>query len=134
MNHTVLVQVSNGLNHYLNKMRSVTLKIASLLTYTVKQLSTQGQIRHQIHYGKKRLSDRAPTIIVRVETDPGLLTIIKSLKVIDQTEDIFVILRDSAKHIDLIANHVFTTFHQLLIDNLDGIVFTSINLRKRELV
>jgi hypothetical protein len=42
-----------------------------------------------------------------------------------------VVLRDSAKNINLIANHVLTALHQLLVNNLHGIVFTGINLAEK---
>lgn len=39
-----------------------------------------------------------------------------------------MVLGDSSEHIDLITDHMFTTFHQLFVDDFHRIVLASFNL------
>lgn len=56
------------------------------------------------------------------------LTVVKGFKVIHQAQDVLVSLRDLAHNVDFIPDHVFTSFHELLVDNLDSIKLVGFNL------
>jgi hypothetical protein len=56
------------------------------------------------------------------------LTVVKGFKVIHQAQDVLVSLRDLAHNVDFIPDHMFTSFHELLVDNLDSIKLVGFNL------
>jgi hypothetical protein len=53
MNNALFVKIRNSFNNNSNKMSSITLKVASLLTDTVKQLSAKSKIGDQVYWTSK---------------------------------------------------------------------------------
>lgn len=51
-----------------------------------------------------------------------------SLEVIVQCDDVWVTARDSLENCDLIADHMFATLHEFLVDNFACIVFSSLDV------
>lgn len=49
MNNAIVMQVGNRFNDNSHQMSGITLEIATLLTNTVKQLSSKSKISHQVH-------------------------------------------------------------------------------------
>jgi hypothetical protein len=132
MYNAIVMQVCNRFNDSPHKMSGITLEIATLLTDTVEQLSSKSKISHQVHYGGNResckLSKGKQACMDKNETLQ--LTIIKGFKVVHQAQNVLVILRDFPKHIDLITNHMFTTFHQSLVNDFHRIIFASFDLMR----
>lgn len=57
------------------------------------------------------------------------LTVIHSLKVIDQTKYILVPFRHLTKDINLIADHMLTSLHQFLANHFDSVEFLGVHLK-----
>lgn len=56
------------------------------------------------------------------------LTVVESLKVVGEGQNVGVPDRDATENCDFVADHMFLALHQLLVDDLDGITLSCLNL------
>lgn len=103
VNDAVIMQVCHGGQGGPDEVCSIRLVVGSLAADAVEQLTTQGQVSHQIQ-------------------------IVHRLKIVDQRQDVLVAHRHALEHGNLVAHHVFTTGHEALIDDLCGIVATRVDV------
>lgn len=56
------------------------------------------------------------------------LTVVEGLKVVGEGQNVGVSDRDATENCDFVADHMFLALHQLLVDDLDGIALSRLNL------
>lgn len=122
MYNAVIVKVCDSREGGPYEVGSIRLVVGTLSADTVKQLSTEGEICYEVYWGcDVQFGERK---LFKQRT----LTVIHRLKVVDKRQDILVAHGYALQDGNLIAYHVFPSGHKPLVDDLCGIVSSSVNV------